>query len=504
MRKLLKPKWIIPALVIILAAGLLINRNKQQKQAALANEVTTSVETGTVRQIVSVSGIAKAKQIADLAFPVGGVIDKVLVDVGDKVRHGDILATLDLDTLQAEKQAAAASLREAKSQRDKLLNGLTNYSRTTALENLKTAEEQLETTRELAKEKIKNAYRTLLSTDLKAFTNDLGEDATAPEISGTYTCGREGTYYIDVFNSKAQSGFSFNLSGLENGTYEASVDQPGPLGECGLKIKFTAGDYYNGTHWQVDIPNRRSSYFVTNYNNYVLTKTNAETSLKLAEQKVSLTKAETEEKLAPARKEDIAAAEAKIAAAAAQVDRLNSVIADRFLRAPFAGVVTKADILPGETVGTSPIITLMGEDSSFEIRAKIPEIDIGKVMVGQKAEMIFDAKTDEIVTGSISFISPQSIEIDGVSYYEATIKFDRTPVWIRGGLNADVDIIITQKDNVLRIPKRFLSKTGDGYFVLLKHGDNQTATTSIEVVMEGNDGFVAVKGLNQGDILVAP
>jgi multidrug efflux pump subunit AcrA (membrane-fusion protein) len=117
--------------------------------------------------------------------------------------------------------------------------------------------------------------------------------------------------------------------------------------------------------------------------------------------------------------------------------------------------------------------------------------------------MVFDAKADEQLTGTISFISLKSTEIDGVSYYEAYIQMDSTPSWLRSGLNADINIILSETVDTLRIPKRFLIEENGIYSVLLTQGEAY-ATTTIEVTLKGNDGFIAITGLNSGDVIVAP
>jgi multidrug resistance efflux pump len=67
--------------------------------------VQTRTYTGTIR----------ARRRSDLGFEVNGKITAVLVDEGDYVEQGQILATLDTDRLQAEKAATVASLEQAKS-----------------------------------------------------------------------------------------------------------------------------------------------------------------------------------------------------------------------------------------------------------------------------------------------------------------------------------------------------------------------------------------------------
>lgn len=491
--------YTISAIVVILIVIIMAFRVSKKEPTIL---VTATVETGPVRELVSVSGIAKAKQTAELAFPVTGIVQNVLVEKGSKVKIGDSLVTLNSKALYADRLNAVAVVSTAKANLDETLKGLTSSARNVVAESVATREETLETLRITEAQKVENAYHTLLATDLTAYSKDPDEEAVAPTISGTYNCKEEGTYEIEVYSSKTDSGYSYRLTGLEIGTFTASTQQSGTLGSCGLQIQFDEDSNYAYSEWTINIPNIRSSLYVTNRNAYSLAVTQAESAIANAEQALEEALANATNQNSPARDESVIRAEAAVTQAQAQLARIDAEISDRTLTAPFAGIITEIDILPGETVTTAPIVTLLASNA-FEVTARIPEIDIGKLSVGQKVEMLFDAKDDEIVTGKISFISLKSTEIDGVAYYEAIIKLDDTPNWIKSGLNADIEIIIEEKTEGLRIPKRFIVETEKGYEVILQK-DNGTANTTIEVIMEGNDGFVSIIGLNEGDIVVAP
>lgn len=464
--------------------------------------VTTVVERGDVRQLVSVSGVAEAEQSAELAFPVTGIVARVLVEEGDVVEAGDILIELDSRALQADRQDALAALNQARANRDELLAGPTATARDATAESITLKQEALETTIENENRKVENARQNLLSNDLTAYSDAQSVDAPAPVISGTYTCDEEGEYLLEVFNSGTASGYSFRLSGLETGTYAVSVDRPVALGSCGLRAQFSAGEKYNLTTWYIEIPNTKSSSYVSARNAYALAQTQAASAIALAEQDLTLTEANATDTNAPARNEAVVRADASVEQARARLARIDATIADRVLVAPFSGTVTEIDVLPGETVTTVPVVNLLAS-SEFEVTARIPEIDIGKLQVGQSVEMVFDARSGETLEGEVSFISLKATEIDGVAYYKAIIELAEVPDWIRSGLNADIDIIIEERVDVLRVPKRFLVETESGFEVIKRAGD-QNATSTVTLELEGNDGFVAIAGVNSGDVLVAP
>lgn len=466
------------------------------------DHITTVVEPGDVEQLVSVSGIIETKQSADLAFPSTGIVSSVNVQKGDVVRTGAVLVTLDTDALQADRQDARAALTRAIATKDELLAGPQSESRVATAESVAFKTASLQTTKATQADLVSNAYRTLLSSGLSAVSDDPTENAIAPIVSGTYSCDEEGVYKIETYSSRSDSGYSFRISGLETGTYPASVNQSVSFGSCGLRLLFDTNSKYADTTWTISIPNQKSSLYTTNKNNYILAQTQAESAIQIAEQDLALAEANANSTNAPARSEAIARANADITSANARIARINAQINDRTISAPFSGTVVEINILPGETVTTAPVVTVTAT-STFELTARIPEIDIGKLELGQPARATFDARTDETLTGTISFISPQATEIDGVAYYEVVITLDTTPEWIRSGLNADIDIVIDASSDNLRIPQRFLTRVEDDYYVTIKNGD-VLSTTSVSVILDGNDGFAAIEGLNANDIIVAP
>ena len=464
--------------------------------------VTTTIEAGDVRETVAVSGFVEAKNQAELAFPASGVVTGVLVEEGDLVEAGDILATLGSSELVAERAQAASALARVQASYSGLVSGPRSETVAVAATAVENAKANLTRTTTEANQKIKNAKAALLSTGLEAAAIDINENAIPPTVSGTYTCAAEGTYTIEVYSSAARSGVSFNYTGPESGNGNVSFDQPSPLGNCGLYLSFTTDEVYSQSDWLIEVPNTRSSSYTTLKNAYELAKTEAEGDIKAAADALALAEKESALSTAPARSTELNESSATVREYESRLAAIDAKLRDRSIVAPFAGIITETEIVVGETSPNTPVITLLASDV-FTLTARIPEIDITKLALAEKVEAIFDAKSDETLTGSISYISPIATQIDGVAYFETTIDLDNIPTWLRGGLNADVDIIVKEKKDVLRLPKRFIINTEAGPVVLTPNR-NQTATTSITVDFTGNDSYVAVSGLPAGTTVVAP
>ena len=464
--------------------------------------VTALVERGEVRSLVSVSGVIEAENAANLAFPVTGIVQEILVDEGDLVNTNDILAKLQQRALLAERADAAAALQIAIADRDELLSGPRSESRDVTQTEVQNAEENLARVTAEENEKVENARRALFSSNLEVESTDADTTTTAPTVSGTYECETQGSYKLNVFLSNSRSGYSYKLFGLEKGTYEANVDSAAAFGNCGLAVQFVEGELYGNTDWRIDVPNTSGANYVTNLNAYELALQNRDNNIEAAAETLALLQREQILENAAPRTEELARADATVAQARARLEAADAAIGDRTLVAPFAGSITDVDTIVGETVTNEPVITLLSEDE-FEITARIPEIDIAKVLTNQTAEVVFDARTSETLTAEIIFISPVATEIDGVAYFEAKLRLQEPPVWLRSGLNADVEIVVEQANNVLRLPQRFLKINGKVATVIV-NDNGRLVERTVSIGQIGNDGFIEVIGLSEGTEVVAP
>lgn len=474
----------------------------QQQPQSLDTLITTTVERGTVENLVSVSGLTQARNTAKLAFPSSGVVSAIYVQEGDTVNAGDIIATLGAEELIATRASAVADLHVAEADRAELLSGDTAATRDITNTKVAIAKAELDRITTTQTVLVDNAQRTLRSSNLSAQTKNAGETAPAPAISGSYRCTQEGEYTLTIYSSGAASGYSMRVEGLESGTYPVSTDQPTAFGTCGLLAQFDATSQYTGSIWTILIPNTTAASYTVNKNAKTAAENNAKSAIAAAREAVTLAEQEQIAANAAPRSEALTRATARIAKASATIALIDAQIADRSIVAPFTGTVTAVDVVVGETAGALPLFTLLATDN-IELKARIPEIDITSIALGQSARVIFDAETDTTLTGTVTYIAPLPIQIDGVAYFEITVTLSSLPAWLRGGLNADIDVITQSTPNVLRVPKRYVT-TNNGQSFLRTVSGTTIATTSITLITEGNDGFVAIEGVTPGTTVVTP
>lgn len=166
----------------------------------------------------------------------------------------------------------------------------------------------------------------------------------------------------------------------------------------------------------------------------------AEAASQSASAQVDHARAALDLMLAGARAEDIAAAEAELQAAEAQLELLRYQIAQGELRAPADAVVRSRLREPGDMVTpASPIFALALTHPKW-IRVFVGEPDLGRIRPGMAAEVLTDSHP-EPVAGKIGYIS---------SVAEFTPKAVQTEE-LRTSLVYEVRVIVGDEGDALRL-----------------------------------------------------
>lgn len=117
--KQLPKKILIPAVIVLLAIGFIINRNSQPQKLEF-----TDVKRVDIKQIISASGTLTGKDSASLRFIKGGRLAYLSVKAGDRVYQGQTIAGLDVQDLSIALQQAQNNLRDKQASLDKILDDI--------------------------------------------------------------------------------------------------------------------------------------------------------------------------------------------------------------------------------------------------------------------------------------------------------------------------------------------------------------------------------------------
>jgi HlyD family secretion protein len=142
--------------------------------------------------------------------------------------------------------------------------------------------------------------------------------------------------------------------------------------------------------------------------------------------------------------------------AQAQLDRAEINLRYATIKAPIDGVVISRAVDVGQTVAASlsapTIFTIANDLTKMQVQANVDEADIGKVQVGQEVNFTVDAYADQPFQGVVSQIRLASVTVQNVVNYIVIIDVPNPELKLMPGMTATVTILVTKKENVLRVP----------------------------------------------------
>ena len=108
------------------------------------------------------------------------------------------------------------------------------------------------------------------------------------------------------------------------------------------------------------------------------------------------------------RPEEIEQAKGNVKKAKASVDLLKKNIRDSYVISPLTGFIVKKFIEVGETVTPMSSLFKVSNLSTVELVIYVSEVELGKIKLGQNAEVTIDTYPDRKYEGKVTYISPEA------------------------------------------------------------------------------------------------
>ena len=155
------------------------------------------------------------------------------------------------------------------------------------------------------------------------------------------------------------------------------------------------------------------------------------------------------------RKEDIEQARARLELTKAAVAEAETRLSYATVNSPLSGVVLSKNVEPGEYVSAgTPIVTVADLDNIW-VRAYINETDLGRVKVGQRARVTTDSYPHKVYDGRVAFVASQAeftpkmvqTEKERVKLvYRVKVDITNQNMELKPGMPADVEILAGPED----------------------------------------------------------
>lgn len=518
-------KFYIGLAVLLALGGYGVYRNNAAKQAVIYD--TAKVEQGTLAQSVDATGQIQSANDISLKFEIPGILGEVKVKEGDKVRAGQVLASLRLSELNASVAQAQANL-------NKQLAGATPDYIAQLQASLDKAKNDLSQAKGSGSDAegsklVQNAYddlvvslqsmQVVLASSLTSADNILGVDNTLANnnfknylsVLNSEHLNRAKTNYLDA--KEAKTNFDLSVNALTKNSSHTDIDASAAKAEIAM-VKMKNSLYYVslvldstppvGTLTQASLDTMKTGiqsartdlnlkYATLTSNTHAIVS--ARNSYASYQTLVEKAQAALKDAQNPPREVDVASYRAAVSQAVANRNKA-------IITAPIDGIITKINYKVGESVsGADEAIKLLSPH--YEIQVDVSETDIAKIKLTQAVSMTLDAFGEDVkFSGKVFNIDPGSTNVQDVVYYKVKISLDESDKPVKPGMTANVSILTDKRDNTLFIPSRAVITTNDQKQVKILQ-NNQAVTTTVKLGLKGDDGKVEVlEGLIAGQEII--
>ena len=341
---------------------------------------------------ITVDGKIVPQEFVNLSFNMGGTVAELLVDEGQQIEAGQVVATLD----QHARLASAVSGAELEViNARQAMDALSENSDVNSAAVLQQVADSRDAVRD-AERYLRNLHEGSRQTDIDSARADvvlLKDQLDKAEDD------------FDPYEGKPEDN-------LKRATYLSKVSDARAQYDNALRLL----NNLEGTPNEIDLAV-------------------AEANLLLAEARLALAESDYEELQSGIDPDLLEAAQARLNAAESALAASQAALSDAELVAPLTGTVVKLDLKEGEQVVPGSPAVVLADLSRWKVETQdLNEMEIPRVSVGQTVTITPDAMPELMLTGIVESISQIYEEKFGDVTYTARIALEDTDPRLRWGM----------------------------------------------------------------------
>lgn len=512
---------VIVAIVIVLIGSAVKNMTSQIETAANTVEVEP-VEKRDLSDSVSLKGTIAGQSKTNVMSLAAAEITAVNVQVGDIVKEGDPLVTLDQKDIEKQIAELKTNINNA--------NAIAANDAVQKQESLNQAKQDQATTLAKATDSVNKAQASYDELVKKRDDCQTKLNNKKNEVSSAENAQNNAKKEVEEAQSAvyaAQDALSSYQSSNQN------TSQPAPGGTASSTVDTKLAELQQNAEKASRNYSAKQSAYSEAASKYTSVKAEADSlqaeldaypdQLKSAEEAVNTAKssysdAETSTNRSVSTAQNTVDMQKYQTSTTRdlkdQLEQLQKQLADCTLSAPIGGVVTAVNVSVGDknTAGTTMIT--IEDTSSLKVIVNVEEADILKIQEGMPATVSTDATGDEEIKGTVTRVvrvKNQSTNTNGTdtntsSGYSAEITIDNTELLV--GMSAKAKIVIKDRGTQLAVPYDLIRQddNGDSYVLVAEANEDGTATAVRKNIKVGEevDYYTEVTGgdLKEGDQLI--
>jgi HlyD family secretion protein len=440
-----------------------------QTQSTEPEFETYAVERQAILSTVSATGSIDPDDQVSLVFRSVGPVAHVLVDIGEAVQEGQLLAELDTTDLTLALANAKVAEEISQAQLAKLLTPPDPDDVAAA----QAAVEVAQTAVASAEASLNSAQATYR--DLLEGPNATQQTINEAQLRQAEIALKQAQQAYNKVKDQPDVGLLPQAAQLEQATisYEVAKAQGAKTEEPATQAQLAQA--LNGIA-QAESALRNAQAQVVNAQNSL-------TSL-----------------LDGPKAEDIAIARAQVKQAQLSQLQAENTMNNTRIVAPFAGVVSELNAKEGEIANNAQPAVVLTNLDQFKMKVLVDEIDVRQIEVGQPVRLTIDALPGTEVTGQITEIAPTPTTVNGTVAYEVTIVPDPVDAPLRVGMSATATITTAEVDDAIVVPNRFIQLDREsGKAAVYKLVDGKPVKQEVELGLRNERASQIVAGVDAGD-----
>lgn len=470
--------------VIISAAALLVvgfavvsmmRKTVTERFASSNADVKSYAATvGTISTTISGSGMISSVDAETVSVPAGVEITEVLVEAGDRLSEGDVIATVSsssvlsaLSTLQTEVDELDSDI--TLSQNDRVSVYITNgvpgrLKRILAAEGDSVIDCMTENGA-LAYVSIDGCMALEISSDTLKAGDGVTVTTDGREYEGRVESALAGTAIITLTDEGPQ--------------YDAEATVTGSDGRA-----LGSGRLYIHSPLAITAYAGKIGYACAGIDSYL----NAGSAVFVLEE--TATTAEYDSLVQSRHEKE------------ADLSALMKLLSAGAVTADFSGTVASVEYSEDSaSTATAQDIVTISPDREVSVTIGVDESNILSLKVGQSADVTVKSVGSDIIEGTVTNISKSATASSGVTQYSAEITFPKSDSML-SGMTASVDVRIEGVENAVIIPADALHRTSSSYYVYTSYDEATGEYGGMREVTPGvsNSNYVEIiSGLSEGE-----
>ncbi|HLJ56827.1 MAG TPA: efflux RND transporter periplasmic adaptor subunit [Chthonomonadaceae bacterium] len=427
-----------------------------------AKLLTDTVKKGDLIESVSASGSVTAQTGAQVKIgsQITGVIRRLYADVGSKVKAGETIAELDLPDIRAQLVQAQANLDAAQTKLQQQQSGVamehtqTSSAVAQAQADLNSANAALRSAQAVASQQTAETPN-----DIKRAESAVGTAQAALSTANSTLKQVQASANLQISNAQEQVNqaqatakntaitLKRNQDLLKQGFVAASVVDAAQAADSvaqsqiaaaqqnvSLVKEKVAADVQSAkdqvSQAQQNLASAQAALTSAQAGTFTVAARNADVvnaRAKVRQMEAALRTARGNVSQDVLKGQDVEQAREAVREAQAQVAYNQAQLNKTIIKSPISGTVLQLASQQGETLAaglSAPTLIIVADLNRLQVDAFVDETDIGKIHLGQEADITVDAFPKRVFKGHVTKVASGSTIQQGVITYDVTIALD--------------------------------------------------------------------------------